>query len=117
MMNGREMTFLAGDETLGGKRNFARERERERRPFAVLLERARSADAPGTRKVVFPGRGPHYASPTGPWPPGSEPVCTRCVVIKKGHPTLPGTKVMTVLPLFFDTIPGLGATELRHTFL
>src|SRR3990170_9054079 len=93
----RETKLWAGNEIL-------RERQRERRSFAVLLERARSADAPGTPKVVFPGRGPHYASPTGPWPPGSEPVCTRCVVIKNGHPTLPGTKVMTVLPLFFDTI-------------
>ena len=79
MMNGRETTFRAGDGTLGGKRNF--EREREMRSFAVLLERARSADAPGTRKVVSPGRGLHHASPTGPWPPGSEPLCPRCVVI------------------------------------
>ena len=79
MMNGRETIFRAGDGTLGGKRNFAR--ERERRSLAVLLERARSADAPGTRKVVFPGLGLHYAPTTGPWPPGSEPVCARCVVI------------------------------------
>ena len=77
MMNGRETILRAGDETLGGKRNF----EREMRSFAVLLERPISADAPGTRKVVSPGRGLHYASPMGPWPPGSEPLCPRCVVI------------------------------------
>ena len=81
MMNGRETIFRAGDETLGGKRNFEREIEREMRSFAVLLERTRCADAPGTRKVLSPGRGHHYASPTGPWPPGSEPLCPRCVVI------------------------------------
>jgi hypothetical protein len=68
----RETKLWAGNEIL---------RESERRPFAVLLERTRRADAPGTRKVVFPGRGLHYASPTGPWPPGSEPLCPRCVVI------------------------------------
>jgi hypothetical protein len=83
MMNVRETIFRAGDETLGGKRKVAR--ERARRSFAILLERARSADAPGTRKVVFPGRGLHYASPTGPWPPGSEPLCPRCVVIPEAN--------------------------------
>ena len=79
MMNGRETMFRAGDETLGGKRNF--ERERARRSFAVLLEGTRSADAPRMRRVVFPGRDLHYASPTGPWPPGSVHLCPRCVVI------------------------------------
>ena len=34
----------------------------------------------------------------------------------RGHPTLHGIKVMPVLPLFFDTIPELGATKLRSTF-
>ena len=34
----------------------------------------------------------------------------------QGHPTLHGIKGMPVLPLFFDTIPELGATKLRSTF-
>jgi hypothetical protein len=34
-----------------------------------------------------------------------------------GHPTLPGTKGMTVLPPIFDTTPGLGANKLRATCL
>jgi hypothetical protein len=47
----------------------------EMRPLAVWLEMTRSADAPGTRKVVFPGRRLHEASPTGSGSPGSEPLC------------------------------------------
>jgi hypothetical protein len=35
----------------------------------------------------------------------------------RGHPTLPGINEKTALPLFFDTIPELGATNLRATFL
>ena len=35
----------------------------------------------------------------------------------RGHPTLPGIIGMPVLPLFFDTIPELGATKLGATFL
>ena len=69
MMNGRETVFRAGHETLGGKRNFERERPRYMWLFAILLETTRTADAPGMRKVVFPGRRLHVASPTGPWPP------------------------------------------------
>ena len=34
----------------------------------------------------------------------------------RGHPTLPGTNGMPVLPLIFDTTPELGATKLRATF-
>ena len=35
----------------------------------------------------------------------------------RGHPTLNGTKGMTVLPPIFDTIPDLGATKFRAMFL
>jgi hypothetical protein len=75
--NACETIFLAGDETLGGKEILI-ERERERavdtRPFAFWLETTRTADAPGTRKLVFPVLRLHVASPTGPGPSGSEPI-------------------------------------------
>jgi hypothetical protein len=41
---------------------------------------------------------------------------TRLRCPPRGNPTLPGAKEMPVLPLFFDTTPGLGATKLRGTF-
>jgi hypothetical protein len=74
--NGRETISQVGDETLGGKRNFERESERERdtRPFAICLETTRTADAPGTRKLVFPVLRLHEASATGPGSSVSEPI-------------------------------------------
>ena len=72
MMNGPETVFRAGHETLGGKRNFEREKEIYiyMQLFVIWPETTRSADAPGMREVVFPGRRLHVASPSGPWPPG-----------------------------------------------
>jgi hypothetical protein len=87
------------------------------RSFAVSFETTRGADVPGTRRVVFPGRGLHHASPAGPWTPGSEPILLRLRSPPRGHRTLTGTKGMTVLPPIFDTIPDLGATKLRAIFL
>jgi len=46
--------------------------------------------------------GPGVARAGAPMPPPRSP--------PEGYPTLPGTKEMPVLPLIFDTIPGLGAT-------
>ena len=83
------------------------------RPFAIWLHATRSADAPGTPKVVLPGHRLHVASPTGPGSPGSGPLCPRCGVLYVAR----DEKEMPVLPLFFDTTPGLGATKLRATFL
>ena len=76
MKNGRETISQAGDETLGGKQNFERERERDRdtRPFAICLETMRTADVPGARKLVFPVLRLHEASAMGPGSSVSEPI-------------------------------------------
>ena len=60
------------------------------RPFAFLLETTRSLDTPGMRKVVFPGRRVHEASPTGPGSPGSEHLCPGCGVLPEAIPRCPG---------------------------
>ena len=48
---------------------------------ALLHETTRGAGASGTRKVVFPGRPLHEASPTGTESPRRESPCTRCAVL------------------------------------
>src|SRR3990170_7703739 len=105
MMNERETIFQAGDETLGGKRKF--ERERERRSFAIWLETTHSADAPGTRKVALPGRRLNEASPTGPGSHGSEPLCRGCVVLPEAILRCPGQKKCPYCPYFSTQTPRL----------
>jgi hypothetical protein len=70
------------------------------RSFAVWLETTRSADAPGTRKVVFPGRGLHHASPTGPWPPGSDPICPGCGLLPEAILRCPRQEECPYCPQF-----------------
>ena len=109
-----------GDSTrvlAGPRRNRNCEARGEMRPFALCHETARGTDAPGAREAVFSGRRLHEASPTGPVPPESEPLCLGCVVHPGAILRCPGQKEMTVLPPIFDTIPELGATKLRATCL
>jgi hypothetical protein len=77
------------------QRNFERERG-----AAIWLETTRGADAPGTRKVVFPGRRLHEASPTGPLSPVSEPLCPGCVVLPEVIIRCPGQKECPYCPYF-----------------
>ena len=60
------------------------------RPFAIWLETARSADAPGTRKVAFPGRRLHEASTTVPGSPVPEPLRPGCGVLPEAILRCPG---------------------------
>jgi len=53
----------------------------------------------------------------GPWLPGPEPLCPGCVALPEAILRWPVKKEMPVLPPFFDTTLGLGATKLRGTFL
>jgi hypothetical protein len=71
---------------------------REMRPLTVWLEMTRSADAPGTRKVGFPGRRLHEASPTVPGSPGSEPLCPGCGVLPEAILRFPGQEECPFCP-------------------
>ena len=60
------------------------------RPFAVWLDTTRSADAPGTWKVVITGRRLHEASPMVSGSLGSEPLCPGCGVLPEAILCCPG---------------------------
>src|SRR3990170_4846745 len=118
----RETELWAGNEIL-------RERERERRSLAVLLERARSADAPGTRKVVFPVAGSTTPLRRARGRPGRSPFAPvalssprpsyvarykgndRIAPIFRHHPGFGGHRTPSHVPITVFTPPG----ALSHT--
>ena len=73
---------------------------------ALWHDTARGVDASRTRKVVFPGRHVHEASPTAQ---SRSPYAAAVMSSRR----MSQIYEMPVLPLIFDTILGLGATKPR----